>query len=222
MGLKDLLDIEEIVVRANKAAVTIAARLPEFASLTTAEIERIHQRLMEIAENEYVFYALWSNRSIIYDAVRVVKAKRGKGEFMGAEAEGDNLDLLILRPADIKKTGTALTNWVFTATAGTDYFESATGDARLELPDYEARVYCGWADPVDSPKLECVLYELPTRNEPHPTPCELNSEYPVIVHKGVLIKPETAYRIQVRYHTNGTDMARPIGVRTVPAEKFTF
>ncbi|MCD6407237.1 hypothetical protein J7L81_05145 [Candidatus Aerophobetes bacterium] len=232
MGVFEMLKIEEIVkeyeanLEAARGTTIYSVNADKGkGSLDIGEIRAINKRLMSVAENEEVFACLWRAREAIYDMVRAVKWERKKGKFVGEGAEGDDLDLILARPQDIKKAGTALTTWLFSATAGTDYYESDSGDGKLTLgtgANAEGRVYCGWADPIDSPKMVAVLYELPKRNILEPTPFELNKDYPVIAHTPIEIFPGNSYRIQCRYHTNGDDMARPICVIIKAAEKFSL
>jgi len=192
--------------------------------LCKTEMKLINRRLYEQVENEDVFRCLWWARWAIYRCVRRVK-KETKSDFRGIYAEGDDLDLIVLRPQDVRKTGTVLTTWLFTASVGTDYYESDTGDADLVLgagATAEGRVYCGWADPIDSPKIVAVLYELPKRNVLVPTPFELAKDYPVINHMPITIEPGQSYKIGCRYFAAGDDKARPIAVRITKAELLTL
>jgi len=216
-----IMDINRIVEIANSQAQP-RPQTETLASLSADEVRAINERIAEIAENEEVFAVLWNAREDIYDIVRAVKKKNPGSEFKGMDAEGDDLDLILVRPQDIKKTGTALTSWIFSATAGTDYFESDTNDANLQLAEDEGRVYCGWADPIDSPKAVGVQFNLPGISKIVPLNFDLSKDYPIIQHKPVKILPKVSYSIQVRYKATGTDALRPIAVYATKAANLSL
>ena len=218
MNVKSIIEIDGVIENARTYDIPEQFNL---GPLSAKEMELIHQTIGHIAENEEVFSVLWSARGAIYEVVRAVKAslKVTEAEFKGIEAEGKQLTMHLIRPKDIKKGGTTLATWLQTVTAGTSYFESDSGDAKITLPEHEGRVYFGWVDPIDSPKLEAVMYELAKKNVVIPTPFELCKDYPLIRHKAVKIYPKDSYRIQVRYSADGDDMARPIAVVITTAEK---
>ena len=194
-----------------------ATALPSYAEeeklgpLSPDEVAAINQRLLQVAENEEVFSALWEAREAIYEAVRAVK-KWTKTDFVGFGAEGDDLDLDIIDAPMIKKSGSALTTFEQSVTAGTAYYWSGSGDAKIQLDEDEAIVIVGWYDPVDSPKATRVLFDLPKKNVLVKTPFKLNKDVPLIIHKPVIVKPKESFRIQVRYDANGDDSLMPIGV----------
>lgn len=221
-----VLDIDEIIENENskyKGAEKekVYKATEDLASLTGEEIQLINLRLGAVAENEAVFAVLWSVREAVYEVVRSVKAnlKTSEAMFVGEFAEGKQLDLDIIRYYDVKKSGTALSSWIQSVTAGTAYFESDTDNNKLTLNDWEGRVYAGWADPIDSPKLVSVEYMLTMKNIIIATPFELNKEYPIIRHRAIKLLPNDSYAIQVRYSSDGDDAARPVAVRIITAEK---
>jgi len=189
-----------------------------YGALEPDEIEAIHSRLLEVAENEEVFSILWQSREAIYDAVRILKGKYPGRRFRGPKARGEDLDLMIVMPSDIKKSGTELPSFEQTiSSAGAAYYESDSGDAKLTLSSNEARVYCGWVDPVDTPLASKVAIELPDEIYVFRLPFEFKLEYPVVGHDPVIVKPETQYRIKVYYSGTGTDALMPIAVRITTA-----
>jgi len=198
-----------------------------YGALDADEIEAIHERLLEVAENEEVFSILWENREAIYDAVRLLKAKYPGRRFRGVRARGEDLDLMIVMPSDIKRGGTVLSTFVTdVSSAGEAYFESDTDNNKLTLPKDEARVYCGWVDPVDNPLASKVAIELPDEIIVIRLPFEFKKDYPVVGHNAVVVKPETSYRIRAYYSGTGTDQLTPIAVRITTAvnlrQEFSF
>ena len=221
-----VLDIDEIIERENekyrgREKDIVFEGGAGVAPLTGEEVMLINLRLGQIAENDVIFGFLWSARSAIYEMVGAVKKKLESNEavFKGEYAEGKELDCFIARPKDIKKGGTALTDWLQSVSAGTAYYESDTNNAKLTLPDHEGRVYLGWVDTIDSPKLDAVMYELSRQSIIVETPFELCREFPAIRHRAIKVFPEDTYRIQVRYKASGDDEARPILVIVTTAEK---
>jgi len=226
-----ILDIDEIIERENEAIEAqygktgkVYAATEDYGSLSGEEVQMINLRIGQIAENEDVFAVLWSARRAIYEVVRAVKAKLKSTEavFMGEFAEGKQLDIEPVMPADVKKGGTPLTDWLQTVTAGEAYFESDSGDGKITLPDWEGRVYLGWIDTIDSPKLVSVMYELSMRNVMVKTPFEMCKEFPLIRHRAIKLIPADSYRIKVKYKGDGDDMARPLAVKVITAEKKTL
>jgi len=220
-----VLDIDEIIERENEKYSDTDTVFPAeegLGSLSGEEFKLINLRLGAIAENEVVFGILWSVRDAIYEVVRAVKDSIGSNEcvFAGEYAEGRELNLDIITPQDVKKTGTPLSDWLQSVSAGDVYFESDSGDSKITLPEYEGRVYAGWVDTIDSPLLVKVMYDLPKLKIIVNTPFELCKEYPAIRHKAVKLKPKDAYAIKVRYKASGDDEARPIAVKITTAEKF--
>ena len=213
-----LMDINSIV-EAENASVRSISGDENHAPLSADEIRAINNRIAEIAENPDVFGVLWKARKAIYRAVAAVKKENPK-PFEGFTAEGDAYDLILLRPQDIKRDGTALTTFTTDVTAvGVADYESDTGGAAISLDKYEGRVYCGWADPVDVPKA--VGVEIQRNNNDRfiiPTLFSLCKDYPIIQHTPVIIKPYDSYKITVRYAATGTDRLMPVGVRIVPAK----
>ncbi len=210
-----------------------AIALPTFSSdeklaaLSADEVREINNRLLQIAENEEIFHALWEARMGsgeylgIYDAVRLVK-KWTKTDFRGINAEGDDLDVHLIMPWDVVKSGTALSTWKQTVTAGTTYFWSDTGDGKVNLGEDEAIVIVGWYDPVDSPKASAVMIELPKRNIKVELPFDMNKDMPLIIHPPVVVKPKESFRVKVKYSADGDDALRPIGVKISKADNFNF
>jgi len=212
-----ILDLKDLVKRVPVTRIE-ADTSRGYGALEPDEIEAIHNRLLEIAENEEIFSILWENREAIYDAVRILKGKYPGRRFRGAKARGEDLDLMIVMPSDIKRGGTPLGTFdTDVSTAGVAYYESDSGDGKLTLPSDEARVYCGWADPVDNPLASKVAIELPDEIYVFRLPFEFKKDYPVVGHEPVKIKPETQYRIRVYYSGTGTDALMPIAVRITTA-----
>lgn len=217
-----IFDIDEII---NTEGVQSFGAEPGkgLAGLEQDEVKLINERLKEIAPNDQIFAILWLNREKIYEAVRAVKSKTGS-PFKGRLARGRQLDLALIDPMDIKKSGTTLTSFMQTVSAGTTWYESNSGDEYIELQEEEARVYMGWADPVSSPKAVRVLYDLPENTVPVRLPFDLvkkkEDEYPIIMHEPVVLKPKDKYRIKVKYIADGTDALRPIGVIIQTASYF--
>ena len=225
-GMYEILDIMEIVERANEEASEIPEDRPRgYAGLTPDEIIAINYRLAEVAENEDVFACLWKARKSIYNSVRAVKAENPGAKFVGFGAGGDDeIDLIKARPQDIKKTGTALTKFLQSVTSGVTYYESDTGDNYIELSKHESRVYCGWVDPIDSPKAIGVLIDHGGAQKKYRVDLlwSLARDYPVIPHKPVLLKPYTTYRIQARYLADGDDALEPVATIAKIASQITF
>jgi len=228
MKVHSILDIDEIIERENEALVAqygedgkVYEATEDFGSLSVEEVQLINLRIGQIAENEDAFAVLWSGREAIYEMVRAVKAKLKTTEavFMGEFAEGKQLDVDPIMPEDVKKGGTPLSKWLQSVTAGETYFESDSGDGKITLPDWEGRVYFGWIDTIDSPKLVSVMYELSMRNVIIRTPFEMCKEFPLIRHRAIKIHPNDSYRIKVKYNADGDDMARPLAVKIITAEK---
>jgi len=217
-----LMDINSIV-DAENANPPSFSETEKMASLSAEEVVAINKRIAEVAENPDVFGVLWNARQAIYNAVRIVK-KNVHQDFKGFEAEGDELDLIIIRPQDVLRDGTALETFTTSVSAtGVSDFESDTGGAEVTLSEEEARVYCGWIDPVDSPKSIGVMIQK-GRSQSYiiPTPFKMCKDYPVIQHVPVIIKPKDSYKIQVRYNAIGTDALEPVGVRIVQAKSLNL
>jgi len=193
----------------------------KLAELSESEVKLIHDRLMVLAENEEVFGALWEAREAIYEAVRAVK-KWTKTDFKGAYAEGDDLDLHVIDAPDIMVSGTPLTVFEKSVSAGTAYYWSGPSDAKIQLNEDEAIVIVGWYDPVDSPKATRVKFELPKRDYVVKLPFRFTKDVPLVVHDPVIIKPKESFRIQVRYDSSGDDALMPVGVKILKAEKMTL
>lgn len=223
MSLKDILDIDELIAREMTNLSSYSSE-PGLAELSVQEQEAILTRLGDIACNDDVFGVLWSVREAIFDVVRAVKASIRNSEciFKGEDAEGKQLDMMILMPEDIVRNGTAITSFLQNVTAGTAYYLSGENDSNIQTPDWEGVVYAGWYDPVESPKLEKVKYNLPTGARIIETPFGLMDEVPLVRHKAIKITPETYYSIEVRYGADGLDAARPVGVKILPAERKTL
>ena len=222
-----MLEIDKLIEMANeqiKSEYSTGLMYGEeegMGSLSVEEVLNIHTRLGAIASNPYVFSVLWGIRKSIYDVVRAVKASINSREceFAGEYAEGRQLNLDFIMPNYVKKTGTPLTTWLQSVSAGVTYFESDTNDAKITLDYDEGRVYGAWVDTIDSPKLVRVMYELPKQDIIVSTPFNECDEYPIVRHKAVKLYPRDAYAIKVRYDSDGDDMAAPVGVIVTTAEK---
>jgi hypothetical protein len=158
--------------------------------------------------------------AVIEEVVRAVK-KEVKKPFKGYAARGDELTLKLINPRDVKKAGTVLTSWDFSATEGLDWFESDTGDAPITVPEDEGRVYIAFADPIADPvaiaaqiELDGDLYVGQTLNFRL-----VDADKAKIIKLGVpwILKPRKKYRIQVRYDSTASDRLTPIGVRVAKA-----
>jgi len=156
----------------------------------------------------------------IETVVRAVK-KEVKKPFKGYAARGDELTLRLINPGDVKKAGTTLTSWDFSATAGLDWFESDTNDAALLVPEDEGRAYIAFADPIANPpaiaaqvELDGDLYVGQTLNFRL-----VDADKSPIIKLGApwVLKPRKKYRIQVRYDATASDRLTPIGVRVARA-----
>jgi len=227
MAELSVYDIMDLVDRANKEAKMI----PEdpargLSDLTSDEIRAINNRIAEISENEDVFTCLWSARGAIYDAVRAVKRENPGTKFVGFGAGGDNeLDLVKVRPKDIKRDGTALTDWTTdVTTAGIADYESDTGGAYIKLDKSEARVYCGWVDKASTPAALGVLIDHIGEQKKYRVDLlwGLTRDYPLIVHKPVLLRPNTSYKVQANYNITGTDALQVVGVIVKIASQIVF
>jgi len=194
---------------------------PKLAELRPDEVDAINKRLAQLVENEEIFGVIWEGREAIYEAVRAVK-KWTHTDFRGPLAEGDDLDLEVIDAPDVKASGSALTTFEKTVTAGTAYYWSGSGDAKIELDEDEALVIFGWYDPVDSPKATRVLFQLPKRNFLVKLPFKFAKDIPMVVHDPVIIKPKESFLIQVRYDANGDDALMPIGVKITKAQSFSL
>lgn len=192
---------------------------PKLAELKPDEIKAIHYRLLQVAENEEVFHALWEARNKIYEAVRMVK-KRTNTDFKGFNAEGSDLDLHLVGAQDVMSNGTALTVFEKSVTAGTAYYWSDTGNSKVEVDEDEALVIVGWYDPVDSPKATKLMIELPKRRMIVDLPFRFNKDVPLIIHEPVIVGPKEKFRVQVRYDSDGTDALMPVAVKISKAENF--
>lgn len=184
------------------------------ASLNGDEVKAVHDRLHQIAENEDVFACLWDAKDHILDMVSQVKAQNANSPFVGAGAEGNQLDMRMLIPSDVDKTGTAQTTWVFSASEGTDYYESAASDGDCTTGEDEGRVYCGWVDPIDEPKMVNVQYSKDggLTQMLVDTPFDMVKDYPIVRHKPFKVFTEQDYNVQVRYDAGGDDKAIPVAV----------
>ena len=194
---------------------------PKLAELRPDEVDAINKRLAQLVENEEVFGVIWEGREAIYEAVRAVK-KWTHTDFRGPLAEGDDLDLEVIDAPDVKASGSALTTFEKSVTAGTAYYWSGSGDAKIELDEDEALVIFGWYDPVDSPKATRVLFQLPKRNFLVKLPFKFAKDIPMVVHDPVIIKPKESFLIQVRYDADGEDALMPIGVKITKAQGFSL
>jgi len=194
---------------------------PKLAELRPDEVDAINKRLAQLVENEEIFGVIWEGREAIYEAVRAVK-KWTHTDFRGPLAEGDDLDLEVIDAPDVKASGSALTTFEKSVTAGTAYYWSGSGDAKIELDEDEALVIFGWYDPVDSPKATRVLFQLPKRNFLVKLPFKFAKDIPMVVHDPVIIKPKESFLIQVRYDANGDDALMPIGVKITKAQSFSL
>lgn len=203
-----IIDLFNLV---EQTALPTFADTEKYASLDDAEINAINKKLMQIAENDEVFGALWEARNAIYDAVRAVK-KWTHTNFVGFGAEGRDLDLNILEPDDVVKNGTALTTFVQDVTAGTAYYWSGANNGKVSLGMDEAIVIVGWYDPVDSPKAIRILAELPKKNVIIDSPFYMNKDVPLIIHEPITLNPQDSFDVQVRYNEDGTDSLMPVGV----------
>jgi len=194
---------------------------PKLAELRPDEVDAINKRLAQLVENEEVFGVIWEGREAIYEAVRAVK-KWTHTDFRGPLAEGDDLDLEVIDAPDVKASGSALTTFEKSVTAGTAFYWSGSGDAKIELDEDEALVIFGWYDPVDSPKATRVLFQLPKRNFLVKLPFKFAKDIPMVVHDPVIIKPKESFLIQVRYDASGDDALMPIGVKITKAQNFSL
>jgi len=189
----------------------------KLAELTPDEVDAINKRLAQLVENEEIFGVIWEGKEAVYEAVRAVK-KWTHTDFKGPLAEGDELDLDVIDAPDVEATGTPLTKFEKSVTAGTAYYWSGAGDEKIVLNDDEALVIFGWYDPVDSPKATRVLFELPKRDFLVKLPFKFAKDIPMIVHDPVIIKPKESFLIQVRYDASGDDALMPIGVKVTKAQ----
>ena len=194
---------------------------PKLAELRPDEVDAINKRLAQLVENEEIFGVIWEGREAIYEAVRAVK-KWTHTDFRGPLAEGDDLDLEVIDAPDVKASGSALTTFEKSVTAGTAFYWSGSGDAKIELDEDEALVIFGWYDPVDSPKATRVLFQLPKRNFLVKLPFKFAKDIPMVVHDPVIIKPKESFLIQVRYDASGDDALMPIGVKITKAQGFSL
>jgi len=194
---------------------------PKLAELRPDEVAAINERLAQLIENEEIFGVIWEGREAVYEAVRAVK-KWTKTDFRGPLAEGDELDLDVIDAPDVEVNGSALTTFEKTVSAGTAYYWSGSGNAKVQLDEDEAIVIFGWYDPVDSPKATRVLFELPKRNFLVKLPFKFAKDLPMVVHKPVLIKPKESFRIQVRYDADGDDALMPIGIKITKAQNVSL
>jgi hypothetical protein len=190
----------------------------KLGSLTVEEADNIIFMIDTYAKDSTMSEVLLHPDTIaaIEEVVRAVK-KNTKTNFMGFKARGDELTLKIINPGDVKKSGTALTTWDFSATAGLDWFESDTADAPITLGEDEGRVYIAFADPVANPLAIAVQVEIGGDLVVGQT---LNfrlvdgDKAPIIrLGEPWKLKPEKAYRIQVRYEGSGTDRLTPIAIK---------
>lgn len=213
----EVLDIMDIVERENDEASYIPEDAAQgYAELTVDEIIAINYRIAELAENEDVFACLWKARKSIYNSVRAVKAENSGSKFVGFGAGGDDeIDLVKVRPQDIVRNGTALTQFLTTITStGVQDYESDSGGGYVKLSKYESRVYCGWVDPIDSPKAIGILIDHQGAQRKYRVDLlwSLIKDYPVIPHVPVLLRPNTTYKIQARYNVTGDDALEPVAV----------
>jgi len=190
---------------------------PKLAELTPDEVNAINERLAQLIENEEIFGVIWEGKEAVYEAVRAVK-KWTHTDFKGPQAEGDELDLDVIDAPDVMVSGTPLTKFEKSVTAGTAYYWSDSGDEKVKLNEDEAIVIFGWYDPVDSPKATRVLFQLPKRNFLVKLPFRFAKDLPMIVHRPVIVKPKEAFRVRVRYDADGEDALMPIGIKVTKAQ----
>lgn len=227
MAELSIRDIMEIVTAENEKAMGFPEDPAKgLAELTPDEVRAINTRIAEIAENEDVFESLWQSRFAIYDAVRAVKKENPGTTFIGFGAGGDNeIDIVRIRPQDVVRGGTALTDWLTSVTAtGVADYESGSGGDYVALGEGESRVYCGWVNPIASPKAVGVLIDHVGEQKKYRVDLlwSLNRDFPIVVHKPVLLRPNTRYKIQVRYNATGDDALQPVGVVVKIASQITF
>lgn len=188
--------------------------------------ERHSWETAKFAELIYKEYptVYWINRRFwgdIVNLVRRVKSKTGTS-YAGSRATGTELCALALRPNFFTKNGVTMTTWLFTATAGNDWFISGAGDAAITLSDRQGLIFLGFADPIDTPKVEAV--QLEKGGIPYTRPITLDfavlEDSPVIsLPSAWVIGPEEKYRIAVRYYASGDDNLRPIGFLITTADE---
>ena len=203
--------------------VVFAGVKTDLAGLSDKEARAIVQQVLnEVPDNASpaVYALIKKHIPVLIGLVRRVKVET-KSEFVGAGAQGKQLTIQICRPRFFEKAGTTMTTWLFTATAGADWFISGSGDAAIACPEEEGFVFLGWADPIDSPKVEAV--QLEKGGTPVGPPQTLNfdftEKYPVHGLKlAWVIQPQDSYRVQVRYFVAGDDKFMPIAFRVVKAE----
>ncbi len=229
MAVFGSIDINRIVEIANEKVMTtgkdsiVYPQTETRASLKAFEVAAINELIAMDVENEYVFGALWSSREALYDLVRAVKNSYKGVDFKGVDAKGDELTMIRIGPQDVKKAGTTQNTWLFTVPGDTDYFESDTNDAKLSLQEYEGRMYVAWADPIDTPKLRGVSYDLPDGTLTFRINFDDAFEFPIKQHPPVKILPQQSWRIQVRYYpTSGDDKAYPIAVLVTKADALSL
>lgn len=223
----EVLDIMNIVEEENAKAADIPSdEAKGLAELTADEIKAINYRIAEVAENPDVFACLWKARKSIYNAVRAVKKENPGTKFTGFGAGGDSeIDIVRVRPQDILRSGTALTDWLTdVASTGVAYYESGSNDDYINTGKYTSRVYCGWVDPIDSPKCVGVLVDHQGAQKKYRVDLlwSLSKDYPLVIHKPILFKPNTTYRVQVRYNETGDDALEPVGVIAAIASQIEF
>jgi hypothetical protein len=160
--------------------------------------------------------------AIIHE-VRVVKEKVGSS-YGGTLGRGKELAAMFCKPSMFTKNGAALTTWLFTATAGLDWFISGSTDAPIELGEDEGLIFLGWADPIETPKADSVQLEKGgdlQLAEVLPFMANMDaSGNSIIINKTPwYIYPKEKYRVQVRYFADGDDRLQPIGFKITTAEK---
>ncbi len=209
---------------------------PQFslAKLSLDEVTAILKKLDSLAPgwSPQITLMLAEGAAAVIQAVRLVKAL-SKQEFRGIFAQGNGLDLRLLRPKDIggailRGTAAAGTLGLYGGGGGAVYTWYYTGSVSnvtnhvftsQTMEDYGALVYLGFIDPIEVPPIEAFQFTLngiPVSAQS----CDFkmiktfnSNELPVVkVEKPIIVPPMGQQALDMYPYRTGNTRIQPVGI----------